>query len=386
MKDSISNQVRAPKQVYAQSSDIKSRTFYQYRLDMKKKGIRELEFLSFLQDTLRVLYEDPHLEVKKSGSDALLWFVRSGKQISQEPDYSAVFGIHERKYEFQMANKTPDKFFDFKVSKVGKKSKGHRKPYSDREFFYVIADKVMYAFLHPEWIMNNGQEEQVPAWRSLGYRVPVDKILGKSRKGESDLKNTLKSIEDKIYLLEFQNEYYEEESKKLSSGLQQVIDNNHEFRIMPRTLEGFFHTCFLMNKLDKRPDSAETWLIYLISFLEGNMRGIDLVRFMFSFDFLYFNIDEFRSNEKISIEDAICKTKYMIENRIREDGTFEIHQTESVLDGTRFLLATINLLEDVYQDAVINFDFDFPSIKKIFEMLPDVGETADIIRRSKNHF
>lgn len=37
--------MRSPKMVYAQSSDIRSRTYLEYRRDMKKKGIAELEFL-----------------------------------------------------------------------------------------------------------------------------------------------------------------------------------------------------------------------------------------------------------------------------------------------------------------------------------------------------
>ena len=34
--------------VYAQSSDIKSRSWLEYRQDMKKKAIAELEFLPYL--------------------------------------------------------------------------------------------------------------------------------------------------------------------------------------------------------------------------------------------------------------------------------------------------------------------------------------------------
>lgn len=33
---------RSPKMVYAQSSDIRSRTYLEYRRDMKKKGISDL--------------------------------------------------------------------------------------------------------------------------------------------------------------------------------------------------------------------------------------------------------------------------------------------------------------------------------------------------------
>ena len=60
--------------VYAQSSDIRSRTWTQYRLDMKKKAIAELEFLPFLQRLLAARHNDSSVRVRKHGGDALLWF------------------------------------------------------------------------------------------------------------------------------------------------------------------------------------------------------------------------------------------------------------------------------------------------------------------------
>ena len=46
------------KTMYAQSSDIKSRTYLQYRKDMKKKAIAELETLGWLENKLKEMY--PH--------------------------------------------------------------------------------------------------------------------------------------------------------------------------------------------------------------------------------------------------------------------------------------------------------------------------------------
>ena len=56
------------KTTYAQSSDIKSRSYRQYRYDMKKKAIAELEFLTVLQDLLKPA------KVEKHGADKHLWF------------------------------------------------------------------------------------------------------------------------------------------------------------------------------------------------------------------------------------------------------------------------------------------------------------------------
>ena len=41
------------KTVYAQSSDIKSRTYLEYRKDMKQKAIAELEVLSWLREKIK---------------------------------------------------------------------------------------------------------------------------------------------------------------------------------------------------------------------------------------------------------------------------------------------------------------------------------------------
>ncbi|MDE0518052.1 MAG: hypothetical protein OXH36_00635 [Bdellovibrionales bacterium] len=41
------------KTIYAQSSDIKSRTYLEYRKDMKQKAIAELEILPWLKDKIK---------------------------------------------------------------------------------------------------------------------------------------------------------------------------------------------------------------------------------------------------------------------------------------------------------------------------------------------
>jgi hypothetical protein len=55
--------MRDPKTTYAQSSDIRSRTYLEYRKDMKRKAIVELEVLEWLENKLKELY--PRKEVKK---------------------------------------------------------------------------------------------------------------------------------------------------------------------------------------------------------------------------------------------------------------------------------------------------------------------------------
>ena len=153
--------------VYARPSAIRSRSWLEYRRDMKKKAIDELEFLPYLQKLLTNKHGDETLRVSKHGSDAQLWFNAKGSSPSRAPDYLAYWGDGEtRLYEFQLAEETAGlRFFDFKEAKVGKKQRGlPREPYTDRDFFYIIKDAMRYAFIAPEWIARNGRISGVPAW------------------------------------------------------------------------------------------------------------------------------------------------------------------------------------------------------------------------------
>lgn len=125
------------KAIYAQSSDIKSRTYLEYRFDMKKKAIAELEITQWFENKLKELHNAENVTVEKSGGDAHMWFLRVGK-ISGAPDYEAHIDGNVCRFEFQYASRDDLDFYDFKVSKVGKKVKGKRIPHTDREFLYVL--------------------------------------------------------------------------------------------------------------------------------------------------------------------------------------------------------------------------------------------------------
>ena len=88
------------KTIYAQSSDIKSRTYLEYRRDMKKKAIAELEILDWLKDKLKEMYSKRRVSVFKSGGDKFLWFLRQGG-ISRAPDFIAEIDDDEIEIEFQ---------------------------------------------------------------------------------------------------------------------------------------------------------------------------------------------------------------------------------------------------------------------------------------------
>ena len=375
----------APRAAYAQSSDIRARSWQEYRRDMKKKAIAELEFLPFLQQVLAERYQDAALSVAKHGGDALLWFDLGS--VSQAPDYRAVRGDNSSfLYEFQLAEETERlPFFDFKLAKVGKKERGKdRVPYADREFFYILKDRRQYAFIEPEWIAANGNIAGVPAWGSRdAYRVPRDRFLPLFRDGGESLAQAISGVDDKNYLLEFQAQFLEREGAQLSRELQQVVDEEKLLSIVPRTLEGFYRVCYLLDKIGKRPDAPGVWLVYLLSFFSGDMRSVDFARYIYALDFLYFHCAAMQENEKAALQPALAQAiAYIADRANAETGTFSHDPKESPIEETRQILFAVNLIEDIKQDAVVKLGLDLAKAETIFELLPDAAKTAAFIRKA----
>ena len=376
--------------VYAQSSDIKSRSWLVYRRDMKKKAIAELEILPFLQKILAEKHGDNTLCVRKHGGDAELWFRASGRGVTGSPDYLASWGDGEsRLYEFQLAEDTTKlQFFDFKVSKVGKKQGGQaRMPYTDRDFFYIVKDTAQYAFIAPEWIAQNGQVRGVPAWGNrTAYRVPRAVLLPLLVDGGSDLKQVITVVDNKNYLLEFQSKFMEQEAHQLSRELQKIVDEERLLSFVPRTLEGFYRVCFLLEKIGKQPDAPGVWMVYLMSFFNDNMKTADFARYIYALDFLYFKCRSVQENEQITLEKAIKQSKVYIEEHFTTAGenVFTADPNESPIEAMRQILFAVNLLEDVSQDASVNLAVVVPKVTTIFEMIPDVSLIANYIRSARS--
>lgn len=369
------------KVIYAQSSDIKSRTYLEYRRDMKKKAIAELEFLPMLQSLLAKKHGDKKLRVVKHGGDAELWFAPDGK-ISQAPDYKAARANGESfLYEFQYAEQTDNlDFFDFKVSKVGKKSRGPRVAHSDREFFYVVKPGAKYAFINPGWIMANGKEAGVPAWGNrTAFRVPHGVFVKQLADGGTQMQKTIAVIDDKNVLLEFQHNFLDAESEKLSRRLQRVVDEKELVKIVPETPAGFYEVCFLLDKLNKRLDAPGVWMVYLASMLGEVKTPMEMARFVFALDFLYGKMTTVSNNEKaalIRVLAALGKAarKYRWHGKPVDDN-------ETPAEETRQMLFVVNLLEDLRQDAAVLLGADMPKVEKIFETVPDVAKTSAFVRK-----
>jgi hypothetical protein len=192
------------KTIYAQSSDIKSRTYLEYRRDMKKKAIAELEIMDWLQKKLIELYPKEIITVSKSGGDSFLWFLRKGG-ITREADFLCQIGSKQLEIEFQYADREDLNFYDFKTSKVAKSFKGKKIYLDDKEFLYIHKILKSYTLITPQWIVENGEYGMVPAWRSYAYRVPK-KIFESILIKDESLSEYIERIDAKNTILNFQHQ------------------------------------------------------------------------------------------------------------------------------------------------------------------------------------
>jgi len=371
------------KTIYAQSSDIKSRTYLEYRKDMKKKAIAELEILEWLEGKVKELYPGKLVKVYKSGGDKFLWFLRKGG-VSREPDFIAEIDDKKIEFEFQYAEKGDLDFYDFKVSKVAKKKNDKREPIKNKFFVYIHKPLLKYAIFKPEWIMKNGKYGMVEAWRSYAFRVPKEKFE-RLLKPDSALKNFCQRIEAKNFILSFQHALIDISKDKLSYLLQGVIDENKIVKIIPKDLDSFFKVCFILDNLNKIPQNANLWLIYLLSYINKDVSLEDISKIVYCIDFLYSKI-ELKPNELSQLISKIKELKENIDGFYQTDGSYRSSLKVSPLDETRYALFSINLLEDLIQDMIFYYGInDLKPIKKIYEHVKDVEKTYKLIKESLNY-
>jgi hypothetical protein len=368
------------KTVYAQSSDIKSRTYLEYKKDMKKKAIAELEIFEWLEGKVKEMYPGKQIQVYKSGGDKFLWFLRKGG-VSGESDFTAEVDGKKIGFEFQYAEKEGLHFYDFKVSKVTKRRGGKREPIPDKFFVYIHIPLLKYAILKSEWIMENGKIGFVSAWRSYAFRVPKEKFE-RLLKPDSALKGICERIEAKNFILNFQHSLIDINKDKLSYLLQGVIDENKIVQIIPKDLESFFKVCFIMDNLNKIPQNANLWLIYLLSYINKDISLEDISKIVYCIDFLNSKI-ELKPNEISQLVSKIKELKEKIDSYSQDDGSYRSSLTASPLDETRYALFSINLLEDLIQDLIYYYsDYvdGLQPIKKIYESVKNVDKTFKLIK------
>jgi hypothetical protein len=348
---------------------------------MKRKAIAELEILEWLEDKIKKLYPGKQVKVYKSGGDKFLWFLRQGG-ITREPDFIAEINEGKKiEIEFQYAEKEDLKFYDFKVSKVVKRKGKENQPIQDKIFVYIHKTKLKYAIFKPNWIVHNGQYGIVEAWRSYAFRIPKEKFE-KILKPDDSLRNICQRIDMKNFILNFQHKLIEIYKEKLSNLLQSVIDENKIVKIIPRDLESFFKVCFILDNINRVPQNANLWLIYLLTFINDRISLEDISKITYCIDFLYSKI-KLQPNE---LEQLITKAKLlleMIKGFYQNDGSYKSSITLSPLEETRYALFSINLLEDLIQDMIYYYPESVKELKpinKIYENIEDIEKTYNLIK------
>ena len=369
------------KTIYAQSSDIKSRTYLEYRRDMKKKAIAELDIVDWLKRMLQRTHPNNRIEVSKAGGDAFLWFLRKGGP-TREPDYRATIGEKKFDIEFQYAEHSDLPSFDFAVSKIAKKERKSEKrvPHTDRQILYVLKDKKSFALIEPSWIAKTGSIGFVSAWRKDAYRVPASRFT-KLFSADTHLAEVIESIERKNDMLRFQHELVALTKEKLSRLLEQVIDEKKLVKFMPNDLESFFRTCFILDNIDRTPANINLWLVYALALLTKDNSLDELYRLLYCVDFLYART-ELTENEVAIMTDKIGTALKRVMSLERKDGAYQSTPRLSPLDETRYALFCINLLEDMIQDMIHYYHVTtLQSVTKIYQHVKDLPKVSDFISR-----
>lgn len=366
------------KTIYAQSSDIKARTYLEYRKDMKKKAIAELEILEWLENKLKKIHSNKKVRIFKAGGDKFLWFLRRGG-ISRKPDFIAQINSQQIEFEFQYADKIGLEFYDFKISKVAKSKNKKRLPIKNKYFVYIHKPLLKYAIFSPEWIFKNGKYGMVEAWRSYAYRVPKKKFE-RLLKPDHSLKKICEIIDAKNTILDFQHRLIDINKEKLSYLLQRVIDENKIVKVIPKDLDSFHKVCFILDNLNKIPKNANLWLMYLLSYIDQTKNLEEISQIAYCVDYLYSKIT-LKQNELARLILEIKKLLKLIKNYEQKDGSFISSIKFSPLEEIRFALFSINLIEDLIQDMIFYYNVtELKPIKKIYQNIKNPLKTCKIIK------
>lgn len=373
------------KTVYAQSSNIKSRAYLEYRRDMKRKAIAELEVRGWLESLLRKTYNKKSITAEKYGGDRFLWFLRKGG-VTQEPDY-VVKGLDSGVtfFELQYANEEMD-YYDFKRSKVGTKKRNEKKriPKEDLRFLYLIKSTQIYAILSPEWIIKNGIERVAAAWGSREVYAISNDSLKTQFKMDKVLKEIWDIINIKNYILDFQHKKIEGIKDEFSHLLQQVIDENKIVQVLPKSLDSFFKICFILDNINKIPCNINMWIVYALHFFNDKITSEELYQILYSVDFLYSKA-LLTETELGSLVSFINSVKQKLKDFKRDDGAYRTSKNLSPIEDTRNIIFSINLLEDLTQDILFYYgdeykDIGLKPLEKIFENVDRIEQVYEFIK------
>ncbi len=198
------------------------------------------------------------------------------------------------------------------------------------------------------------------------------------------LNELIQNIEIKKTLLHFQHELLNKISEELSFLLQQVIDEKKILSLIPDSLDSFFNVCFLLDKIERIPKNINLWIIYLLTYITGKNTLSEIYKIVYCLDFLYTKTKELKTNELHCIISNIKRLIEMIKKCYQSNGSYLSCPKESPFEETRYAIFSINLIEDMIQDLVYNYEvIDLNPIKIIFENLNNPVETYSFIVKNR---
>jgi len=152
---------------------------------------------------------------------------------------------------------------------------------------------------------------------------------------------------------------------------------------MPKDLDSFFKVCFILDHLNKIPQNANLWLIYLLTYINKDILLEDITKIVYCIDFLYSKIDV-KPNELNQLINKVEELILKIKSFYQDDGSYKSSLTSSPLEETRYALFSINLLEDLIQDIIYYYSVsELQPIKKIYENVNDIEKTSKLIREAE---
>ena len=272
--------------------------------------------------------------------------------------------------------------FDFKTSKVGRKVKGQEKRIPKNTLFLYLfrGAPTKFAFIPAEWIFKRGLEGIAPAWGNRQvYKITGKQLLTKVQHDPS-LRKIWHYVNAKLFILDFQHELIDINKDKLSYLLQGVIDENKIVKIIPEDLDSFFKICFILDNINKIPQNANLWLVYLLSYINHDTSLEEISKITYCVDFLYSKI-ELKPNELTLLASKVKELLGKLKALYHEDGSYGSSLRVSPLDETRYALFSINLLEDLIQDMIFYYSItELKPIKKIYENAVDVEKTYELLK------
>jgi len=99
-------------------------------------------------------------------------------------------------------------------------------------------------------------------------------------------------------------------------------------------------------------------------------------------DFLYSNIDigNLRDNEINNIIKSIKQIDKILKRCYQCNSSYVSSSKDSPFEETRYALFSINLLEDLIQDLIYNYEVkDLKPIKRIYQSLNNFSKTYDFV-------